>query len=238
MGRRIARIPKERRKERDCQQGWSSKLVDVLRAYLRRNTIRTSKGGYRGRRKIRVKWRGWLPNPPIHQSYASHQWRYCFKFVAQPLSRGWRGARCVHPERLAEGERGYEVLSSLSLVRCTTSSRRKTSRVASRAWNLIQWIRWREICRKNLLPPQFFNAILLSCSFTYFQTLKFERTHRFRFKDNQLNNLIYIGRYLNCIVFRNYNPIYTASGGLYYVWSILRYVRSKLFCHKSRHDYD
>lgn len=149
------------------QIGWrfTSGIFDGI-PFEQERARRVSTGEYRGRRKIRLKWRGWLPNPPIHQSYAGHQWRYCFKFVAQPLSRGRRGAWCVHlwNGREKERERGYEVLSSLSLVSCTTS-RRKTSRVASRAWNLIQ-CRWKEICRKNFLR-QFFNAIPLSCFFSY-----------------------------------------------------------------------
>lgn len=142
MGRRIARIPKERsgvgRRDasKDHPANWLTFYERIFDGIPFR-TSKESKGGYRGRRKIRVKWRGWLPNPPIHQSYASHQWRYCFKFVAQPLSRGWRGARSVYIrngwQRERERERGYEVLSDLSLVRCTTSSRGKTSGVASRA---------------------------------------------------------------------------------------------------------
>lgn len=148
------------------QIGWRFTSVSSTEYHLQRRVRRVSTGEYRGRRKIRLKWRGWLPNPPIHQSYAGRQWRYCFKFVAQPLSRGRCGAWCLHPEREREEERerGYEVLSSLSLVSCTTS-RGKTSRVASREREI-----WFNAVGKKFVE-RIFSAKFFNSSLVFFRVL-------------------------------------------------------------------
>ena len=140
-------------RDRDHLANWSVFYERYLRAEF--DLLSRKVWVYRGRRKIRLEWRGWLPNPPIHQSYARHRWRYCFKFVASHCRVDAEKRGCVHWERSGGGKHlgGWQVLSSLSSVGPATSWREN---IELQAWKLIR--RW---LHRKKLPDRFFHSWFL-----------------------------------------------------------------------------